>query len=222
LCFIATGFLICLVVVYPKSDLKDHRNNEARNSPSWYAVFSASTPDGETHRSHDYAFYLPLTALAWERIGFKSFVILVGRRCEWDQDPALKLILSKLEDDRKAVVVFVEAASEHRVMIGQTSRLFAANLDGFQGFLEDDYLVTSDADLWPIRREHYVPRSNHDLVLVHSECCGSFNVSWRGNRNYKMYPIGNIGADASTWRQIMNDGRTLAHDSSSILTYFEV
>jgi len=149
--FIVTGLICVMVVTYPKTEFEDryrNNNNDARNSPSWYAVFSASTPDGETHRSYDYAFYLPLKALAyWEPIGFKSFVILVGRRCEWDQDPTLKLILSKLDDDRKAIVVFVEAASEHRVMIGQTSRLFATNLDGFQGFSEDDYLWTSDADL---------------------------------------------------------------------------
>lgn len=76
-------------------------NTDDDGPVTWWAVFSASTPDGVTRRSFDYAFYLPLTAMAWERVGFRSLVIIAGLRCEWERDPALKLILDRLEIDRK-------------------------------------------------------------------------------------------------------------------------
>ena len=43
-----------------------------------YAVFACSTPDEQSHRGYDYAFYLPLTVLAWRRIGFESIVLIIG------------------------------------------------------------------------------------------------------------------------------------------------
>lgn len=36
-----------------------------------------------------------------------------------------------------------------------------------------------------------------------------------------MYPMSNIGATVSTWRQIMNHGRRFANESESILNYLE-
>lgn len=191
--------------------------------PTWYAVFTASTPNGESHRSYDYAFYLPLTALAWERIGFKSLVVITGSRCEWTNDPALRLILSRLEVDRKAIVIFMETPLENRMMIGQTIRIFAPNLADFPA-KDGDYLITADADQWPLRREHFIPRLDHDLILVHStNCCDPFTVPWRPNKVFVMYSMMNIGASVATWRQLMNDGRrTIANDTESIFKYYEV
>ena len=94
-----------------------------------YAVFCSNTPNGESYRSNDYAFFLPLTALAWERLGFRSIVIIAGYRCEWDNDPALSLILSYLEA-RKATVIFIPSPVENRAMLSQTARIFAHNLPG--------------------------------------------------------------------------------------------
>lgn len=185
-----------------------------------YAVFTACTPNGESHRSFDYAFYLPLTALAWERIGFRSVVVIAGSRCEWTNDPALRLILNRLEVDRRAVVIFLETALENRIMIGQTIRIFAANLKDFPG-RDEDFLITADADQWPLRKEHFMPRPGHDLVLVH-KCCDPFTVPWRKNQSFQMYSMMNIGASVGTWREIMNRGRSVANDSESIMTYYEV
>ena len=74
--------------------------------PVNYAVFCSSTPNGESYRSYDYAYNLPLTAMAWERIGFKSIILIIGSSCEWENDPALALILSYLEA-RRATVIFI-------------------------------------------------------------------------------------------------------------------
>lgn len=36
-----------------------------------------------------------------------------------------------------------------------------------------------------------------------------------------MYAMSNIGATVSTWRQILNEGHTVAKDAETILDYFE-
>lgn len=87
---------------------------------------------GRSHRSFDYAFYLPLTALAWERIGFRSIILIIGERCEWDSNPALSLILERLKH-RMATVVFVKTPLEYRTSMSQISRIFVTNLEEFPG-----------------------------------------------------------------------------------------
>ena len=184
--------------------------------PVNYAVFCSSTPNGESYRSYDYAYNLPLTAMAWERIGFKSIILIIGSSCEWENDPALALILSYLEA-RRATVIFITSPPNYRTGLSQTARLFVVNMKEFPG-KANDYIITSDSDLWPLRKEHYVPRRHMDIVLVHSQCCGLFK---RKNNTYRMYPMSNIGASASTWSQIINDGHTIANDSESIQIYLE-
>ncbi len=179
-------------------------------------VFGCSTPNGENFRSWDYAYSLPLTALAWERIGFKSIVVIIGYRSEWEINPALNQILNYLED-RRAIVIFVMANSDYQTALSQTVRIFAFNLKEFPG-RPHDYVITSDSDLWPLRKEHFLPRPNNDIVLLHSECCIPFTMN---NKSYPMYPMSNIGATVSIWRQIMNDNHNIAFDSESILNYLE-
>jgi len=194
-----------------------HHPKKKKPPPNLYAVFCSNTPNGESYRSNDYAFLLPLTALAWERIGFRSIVIIAGYRCEWDNDPALSLILAFLEA-RKATVIFIPSPIESRAMLSQTARIFAHNLPGFPA-KDDDYVITSDADLWPIHREHYTPRPSRELVLVHSGCCGTFQ--WNGT-NYRMYPMSNIGATVSVWKDIIDYNHLvykLAHYLLSILCF---
>lgn len=182
----------------------------------YYAVFSSSTPNRDSYRGYDYAFNLPLTALAWERIGFSSIVLIIGSRNVWNNDPAFSLILSCLEA-RRATVIFISSPSEHQISLSQTARLFSFNMKGFPG-KSNDYLITSDSDLWPLRKEHFLPFPNKEIVLVHSDCCGSFT---KNNVTYPMYPMSNIGASVSTWRQIMNANHIVANDSESILSYLE-
>ena len=85
--------------------------------------------------------------------------------------------------------------------------------------------MTTDADLWPLRREHYyypvMNRSSSNLLmLLHSECCGSFTL---GGRDYTMLPISNVGASVATWKEIINvdDMMTTHSAAENILDYFQ-
>lgn len=199
-----------------REDCKDESYTD--QDVTMYAVFGSNTPNGESYRSYDYAYQLPMAALAWERIGFKSIVLIVGSRCEWDNEPALRHVLTALEARQSVTVIFVSAPLEQRPLLSQTGRIFAANLPEFPG-KPYDYVVTSDADLWPLHREHFIHQPGKNVVLVHSLCCGFFD--WKG-KTYRMYPMGNIGATANTWRQILNEQqKTMTSDSPGIIKYMQ-
>lgn len=190
--------------------------NSLREKPVKYAVFCASTPNGASYRSFDYAYNLPLTALAWERIGYKSIVLIIGSRCEWENDPALRLILARLEE-RRGTTIFIASPLEYRQTLSQAARIFVANMKEFPGN-DNDYLITTDADLWPLRKEHYIPDPNMDVMLLHWGCCGNFTMN---NRTYTMYMMSNIGATVAVWRDVINTNHSFAFDTESILDYLE-
>ena len=147
-----------------------------------FAVFSCATPSINGHRGFDYAFYLPLTTLAWQRIGFQSIILIIGNRQDWLNRPELSYVLQSLYE-LKANVLFIVAKPENWMSLSQTARLFAANMNIGK---ETDYLITSDADLWPLCRNHFVPRINKTLILVHSDCCGNFQFK---NSTFRMIPM---------------------------------
>ncbi|KZS12490.1 Uncharacterized protein APZ42_022657 [Daphnia magna] len=106
------------------------------------------------------------------------------------------------------------------MMLSQTARIFVANMDDFPGKLSD-YIITTDSDLWPLKKEHFIQPegSNRPLTLVHSQCCGPFTFD---GRNYTMFPMSHIAASAATWKEIVNfNSSVVAKDSASILEYLK-
>ena len=83
-----------------------------------YAVYSTTT---DSEQSVDFVFYLPLTALAWKRIGFESLIIIVGSAERWNSSEVFRMVLSKVRE-LDCVVVFVRARPENEVMMSQVSR----------------------------------------------------------------------------------------------------
>ncbi len=219
---IVTIFIIILIecIFLLTVPIVDNDSFVYNNSGRYFAVFGCSTPDQTSHRGFDYAFYLPLTALAWQRIGFESIVLIIGEKTEWKNHPILSYTLESLNSLPDVTVVFISAKVENRGMLSQTARMFLANMDAFPG-ISTDQIMTSDADLWPLRKAHYYQPQGNDqpLILVHSKCCGPFDFA---GRSYKMLPMSHIGASAATWRQIINrNSSIIAKDSTSILKFFE-
>jgi len=68
-----------------------------------FAVFGCSTPEKNSHRGFDYVFYLPLTVLAWQRIGFESIILIIGEKKEWQVHPILSYVLDNLERQSDAI-----------------------------------------------------------------------------------------------------------------------
>lgn len=184
------------------------RINPSRN----YAVFSVTTDNN----SEDYMFYLPLTTLAWKRIGFNSVILAVGSSNKSISDPSIRYVLSKcLELD--AVVIHIYSPTANAVTISQVGRLFAANiLSAAFAEIELVYLLTSDADLWPIHADIYRLRSDMAVLSLNSDCCSSF--LHRG-LNYKMLPMSNIGMRVMTWNKLTEKDCILPTSSQEILSF---
>jgi len=81
-----------------------------------YAVFS--TTSAANTESLSFTFLLPLTALAWKRIGFDSLVIIVGPEDVWNSDPLLYFVLTSLRR-LDAVIIFVNVHPTNAVMVSQ-------------------------------------------------------------------------------------------------------
>jgi len=91
----------------------------------------------------------------------------------------------------------------------KVSRIFAANLllkaataggiEWNHDAMDNLYLVTSDADLWPISSSAYDLPDGVDVLSLNAFCCGTFK---HGNKTYQMIPMANIGARAATWRNL--------------------
>ena len=100
-------------------------------------------------------------------------------------------------------------------------RVLASKLNKFPGN-DDDYLVTGDADLWPLQASlvNLPGEENYDLLLTHPNCCGNF--SHRG-QDYRMLPMSYIGARVSSWKEIlkMDHHQDRIETSEQILKYFE-
>ena len=89
-----------------------------------FAIYSSTTDSGPSPR---YSFYLPITALAWKRIGFRSIVVLVGDVDMWDTDKGLQYI-KELLLELKGLVMLLPTSSNRSVMVSQVSRIYAADI----------------------------------------------------------------------------------------------
>ena len=179
-----------------------------------YAVFSSNW-DGDSFK---YSFLLPLTTLAWRRIGYGSVVLIVGNLQKWRSTPARNYILeSTLEQG--AIVVFLQGApSGNSVMLSQVGRLFAAAFVPFNGS-SDSVLVTSDADIWPVKAATYdLPSDRTSIVSINAFCCGYFKHK---RTKYRLLPMTNFVANVTTWRKLIRRHTVLPSCAGDILTYAE-
>ena len=177
-----------------------------------FAVYSSTTENG---RSPGYAFYLPMTALAWKRIGFRSIVVLAGEIGNWDTDKVLHHI-KELVLELNGLVILLPTSNDRSVMVSQVSRIYVADiLHSLNPDLPDFYLVTSDADLWPIAKDVFHLPRNKSIMSLH--CCGQFQ---QNGRKYKMLPMGYIGMNASMWRRLTSMRNASASNIPDIINVF--
>jgi len=97
----------------------------------------------------------------------------------------------------------------------QVSRIFIANILRARAavanrqradLIDDTYLLTSDADIWPIYGDVYRLPAGHDVISLNSECCGAFS---HRNVAYRMLPMANVGMRVRTWRRLTRRYYTL-------------
>jgi len=161
-----------------------------------HAVFSSDVKE-------IYSFYLPIDAMAWGEIGYKSVILLIGDRSLWESRPRTSLVLHSLPPGCRVEFV-CQVPGQDVPMTARVCRLYAASLPDLP---DDDYLVMSDADMVPISRSYF---SSQDPSLdVHVFSSNAYGPVTEAGVPVK-FPMCFIGGRVSAWRTLTR------HDGSGI------
>lgn len=142
-------------------------------------------------RNPDYAFFAPLSCLLWKRHGYKALLFIVGTAAEWRADPRLR---ASLERSREvgAEIHFIPTFDGVRTStVAQCVRMFGAAVP----LAEDDYLLTSDIDMFPLGPWVGGNRNpEKDLQIYYANAY---------HEGVPHYPMCYIGATVKTWRNVV-------------------
>lgn len=146
-----------------------------------YVVLASDT-------NENYAFYAPLTCAVWRAFGFEPIMFLVG---DWTTvRPAAQ---EALRSFKRVQVPAVEGLST--ATVAQLVRIYACHVEGVQ---DDDFLLTSDVDMWPAGQ--WVGHVQSDLTLH------LYNGAAYRDQPHPQYPMCYVGARAEAWRGIVGEG----------------
>ena len=184
-----------------------------------YSIIAGSIPDfanntvyiddhgvpQSTPRAWGYAYNLPLTTLAWKRMNFETLVLLTVNTKKIDNNAR---VLWKYIDQTLrhfgAIPIYFDVPSHMKARLGQVLRLVAGDL----GLSDNDFVVTGDADYWPLMRTRLDIEEDKDVLLLNAFCCGKFKRSCSQcmpGYLYREYSMLNIGMRVKEWRAIMGE-----------------
>ena len=156
----------------------------------------------------NYIFHLPIAALAWKRIGFEPLILIVHSNMSDMSRLDMKTIEYLNQLDIR--IFYVETTPSYEKITAMIVRLFIGLLPG--SLIDDnDFILTSDTDLYPIKSSYYNIYSlfSEKILIWNAYCCGYFN--YKGEQFVK-YPMGHIGMKKRLWRELMN------LDANNVLT----
>lgn len=132
-----------------------------------------------------YDFLLPFTARLWrDHIGIEPILILTGEPSTWAQRP----VLPELLDFRWLMLGQIPGFD--RGTVAQSARQHAAAIPWLD---PNDFLLTSDADLWPLSPAYYAQQD-----------AGKAATFWYANAyNYEHHCTCHIGMPVHRWRAVM-------------------
>ncbi len=139
----------------------------------------------------DYAFPVGIAALLWrDLVGYEPFVFLCGTLEEWSR-PKMGVVNGFLYE-MKIETLTVPPLPEWPVHVtAQNVRYHAACLERFD---DRDWLMLSDADMFPTTREHF-----HQ----HEDYTGRWAFYYANGDHYNNYPTCYMTARAEDWCDLM-------------------
>lgn len=155
--------------------------------PNRYVVTSANL-------NHDYAFYVPIIAAMWMRLGYRPIVFLVGSSEEWKAHPFGSIALREARS-RGAVIHFTKRVDGYaESTVAQTVRLAGGCVPFVR---DDDYVLTTDVDMLPLSREFWSkPLEGGAKVDI------LFANAYEGERR-PHWPICYIGMSRVSWEHLL-------------------
>ena len=159
----------------------------------------------------DYAFPVGIAALLWrEAVGYQPWTFLCGSADEWKAGkPRVTLdFMRELELFSYRVDVLPEWPA---YVTAQNCRYHASAL----GFADDIWLMLSDADLFPLRRDFY-----HQ----HEDYAGRFAFYYSNGDHGDNYPTCHIAARAKDWLDVIGlvpDGNLHGQMRANLRAWFD-
>lgn len=162
-----------------------------------------------------YSYFPPVLSILWKALGYRTITLLIGEKEHWESDPGTAFVLKSLPDDEK--ISFVPKAPGQAIYTtAQVSRLYACALPELQ---EDDYLLTTDADMIPLCPKYF---SQQDPAFdIHVFCANAYNLVTETRLPAK-FPMCYLGGNVPMLREVMKIGtKTLAEALLGHLAQFK-
>ena len=144
-------------------------------TPRKFSVISASL-----FSESDYMFNLPFVALAWRRIGIEPIILLVKSNSTKPSELTNKTI--EYLDKFKIKIVYIQSPDGYDVTVAMLSRLFVGLLSE-STIKENDFILTSDADLIPINKNYYAIDNSNHIRAWNAFCCETFVFEKKNSPN---------------------------------------
>ena len=144
-----------------------------------------------------------MTTLAWKRMGFDALNVITVDTSKID-DNALRLLryIDKTIRHFGGTPLYFDVPTHMKTRLGQVLRLVVGDL----GLDDDDFVMTGDADYWPLMRSRLEILPDKDVLILNAYCCGQFRrkcFECMDGFLYREYSMANIGMRAKEWRTIM-------------------
>ena len=164
-----------------------------------YAVYGSSF--FYDNASVNYAFDLPLSALAWHRVGFDSLIMVTGSLEPCRKDSKFQYVFDTLKTmDHVVILVLADVIHKHSVVMSLMSRLFAAFLvqdGGDPATWDNTYLLVADADIWPTSRGFLELPDDKDILH------GIIGKTVAQEIHSTHAPTSYVGMKVKTWKDAM-------------------
>lgn len=149
-----------------------------------------------------YCYYLPYVALAWRRIGFEPFILLVGS----DEIFKKMLLINLLKNDLKIKYDVINADKSRSISTSQLIRLFGGYISYESNTTEDLFILAADADLLPITRHRFEIYTNHSnyILAINAYCCPNEDFSYKNYSHIPYYPMSYVGMRKYLWQRLVS------------------
>ncbi len=180
--------------------------------PKRYTILSCSITG--SFKEQQYCFYIPIAIMAWKRIDYDCLVVIsIFKKYKIDK-ANLKAIETIKSLGVKLVIIEIEHENIAMVrLFSMVSRIFSGAIDTIN---DDDFILTSDSDLVPIRNTSYLFKNIDHINLFNAFCCDKFEYL---NKSYQMYALSNIGMKKKYWREVMQLDKEFKFSAVSVLGY---
>jgi hypothetical protein len=198
---------------YPRDD--NTYNDHAIDYILKYAVprkFVVMSVSMVNKQNFFYAMYLPVSALAWRRMGYEPLVFIVKDK----NDPLNELTSKPIEylNMFNVRVIHVDTRPQYVRHVGMLSRLFVGILPDEVAH-DQDFIMTSDTDFLPIRKSYFTFFNTNAITLLDAR---EARFEHKG-KPYEMPEvfIPYIGMRKWQWREVMRLRKGMPINGSTII-----